>query len=376
MKMTAATEQRDGLHDRVRAFIDESARGAQPSEGFDALALAILGYQADRVPAYARLLAAAGVDPRRVESPRALPAMPTEAFRLARIAAHEPACDQVVFRTSGTTGPSRGVHALSTTETYERASLAWGRWALFFDDPKPLTAIVLAPRADPAVSGESSLNFMMQLFASSFATGAHYLQAGARSLIDGEKWQRICASISKAGTPVVIMGTSFAFVHALDALRGARFAFPPGSRAMHTGGFKGRSREVEPDVLQGQMAEAFGLDAKAIVGEYGMTELTSQLYEGTLRAHRGWAAASDQHGVFVPPPWMRVVAVDPDTLRPLAEGEVGILRFEDLANVDSALAVQTADRGRCSGNGVELLGRAAGSPPRGCSLAIEELLSD
>ena len=37
------------------------------------------------------------------------------------------------------------------------------------------------------------------------------------------------------------MGTSFAFVHALDLLAGARFALPPGSRAMHTGGFKGRS---------------------------------------------------------------------------------------------------------------------------------------
>jgi hypothetical protein len=175
--------------------------------------------------------------------------------------------------------------------------------------------------------------------------------------------------------PTIVMGTSFAFVHALEALDGERFELPPESRAMHTGGFKGRSREVAPDVLRNQIAVSFGLDTRAVVGEYGMTELSSQLYEGTLRARAGFSVPSAAHGLFVPPPWLRVVAVDPETLAPLAPGETGILRFEDLANVDGAVAVQTADRGRCAGGSVELFGRAPGAPPRGCSLAIEELLA-
>jgi hypothetical protein len=78
--------------------------------------------------------------------------------------------------------------------------------------------------------------------------------------------------------------------------------------------------------------------------------------------------------VFVAPPWLRVAAAHPDTLEPLPEGETGILRFEDLANVDSALIVQTADRGRCRASTVELLGRAPGAVPRGCSLTVEELM--
>ena len=82
---------------------------------------------------------------------------------------------------------------------------------------------------------------------------------------------------------------------------------------------------------------------------------------------------SAEHGVFVPPPWLRVVAVDPDTLVPLASGQTGILRFEDLANVDGAIAIQTADLGRAGPRGVEWLGRVTGAPPRGCSLAIDEL---
>ena len=146
---------------------------------------------------------------------------------------------------------------------------------------------------------------------------------------------------------------------------------------MHTGGFKGRSREVAPGELRRAISEAFGLPDGAIVGEYGMTELSSQLYEGCLRKHLGFEAPSIAHGVFCPPPWLRVVAVDSATLLAVGDGEPGLLRFEDLANVDSALVVQTADRGRIvSGGCVELLGRATGAPDRGCSLAADDLLAN
>src|SRR5690606_24122576 len=100
---------------------------------------------------------------------------------------------------------------------------------------------------------------------------------------------------------------------------------------------------------------------------YGMTELSSQLYDG--RRVEGCAAP----GLFRPPPWMRVVAVDPETHEALPDGREGLARFIDLANVDSALVVQTSDRVRVTSDGVALLGRAAGAEPRGCSLTIEEL---
>ena len=368
--MNRAAQERLRLHGRVRGFIEESARGGETSDDFETLACAIACYQADHVPAYARLLAAERVHPRSVTSVRALPAVPTDAFRLARIAAHAPSDDAAIFRTSGTTGAARGEHPLSTTETYECAALAWGRWALFFDAPPALTAITLG-----AGPGDSSLGFMLGLFADRFAVRAHRTTAVRGAPIDGADLAAVCDAASRADAPVIVMGTSFAFVHALDALGGARFTLPPGSRAMHTGGYKGRSREVAPDALRMDIAATFGLDTDAVVGEYGMTELSSQLYEGTLRSRRGLSAPSSQHGFFVPPPWLRVVATDPDTLEPLGPSEPGILRFEDLANVDSAIAVQTADLGRCSGGAVELLGRAPGAPPRGCSLAIEELLA-
>lgn len=102
-----------------------------------------------------------------------------------------------------------------------------------------------------------------------------------------------------------------------------------------------------------------------------MTELSSQLYGRSLitgfeeTPERLWA-----------PPWMRITAVDPVTLMPVPEGEVGILRVDDLANLDSCMSIQTADFGRVFADAsVVLLGRDPTSTPRGCSLAIEEALT-
>jgi len=364
--------ERQELHGLVQAFIERTSAGQEPDISFERLALAILRYQAKHVPAYARLCAAAGGHPNDARDPRELPAMPTDAFRLARIAAHEPADDAVVFRTSGTTGGARGEHALTTTLTYERGALAWGRWALFFDESVRRSAIVLGPRFDDA--RESSLYFMIQLFAERCAEDSVFLQAGPDAPIGADALAAAAAAAARRKNPAILLGTSFAFVHALDALAGRTLPLPPGSAAMHTGGFKGRSREVAPAELRASIARTFGLDEAAVVGEYGMTELSSQLYEGTLRARAGLVAPAARHGIFVPPPWLRVAPVDGETLLPVPPGEIGILRFEDLANVDGALAIQTADRGRLVQGGVELLGRSSGAPVRGCSLLVPEVL--
>jgi hypothetical protein len=68
------------------------------------------------------------------------------------------------------------------------------------------------------------------------------------------------------------------------------------------------------------------------------------------------------------------VAVDPESLRPLPHGAVGLLLHVDLANLDSVLAVLTDDLGRLTPQGLHLLGRASGAEARGCSLAAEELM--
>ena len=60
--------------------------------------------------------------------------------------------------------------------------------------------------------------------------------------------------------------------------------------------------------------------------------------------------------------------ISPETGREVGEGETGLIRLFDLANVYSVMAIQTEDLGARHGSGFELLGRAAISEPRGCSL--------
>ena len=66
-------------------------------------------------------------------------------------------------------------------------------------------------------------------------------------------------------------------------------------------------------------ARLFGVGERSVVSEYGMTELSSQFYGGTLRGM--------PPGVYVEPPWARVVPVDPLTLAPVPLGDIGIARI-------------------------------------------------
>lgn len=364
MAPEAMLAESDALHGRVQRFARASLSGGA-HEGFDTLALDIARFQARHVAPVGRLCAARGVDLGAAREAGSIPAVPTDVFRLVRVAAHPPDLDVRVFATSGTTAGARGRHALRTTATYELVALAWGRTHLLVAPP-PQRAIVLAPA--PERAADSSLGFMIELFARAVGGAAswHVGEAG----VDVASVARACADARAAGEPTLVLGTSFAFVHLADARGDRDLSLPAGSRAMQTGGFKGRSRQLDPEAMRTLVARLFGLSEEAVVGEYGMTELSSQLYEETLRRRGGPAA----RGVYQPPPWLRVVAVDAATLEPLPAGVVGLGRFVDLANVDSAVAIQTADRVRVStGGGVELFGREPGATPRGCSLAVEEI---
>jgi hypothetical protein len=170
--------------------------------------------------------------------------------------------------------------------------------------------------------------------------------------------------------PVLVLATSFALVALIDACGGERVPLPEGSAVMHTGGYKGRSRVLEPEHLRASVAELFGISQAEIVAEYGMTELSSQLYEGT----RPGAALSGPRWTLLEPPWLRVTPLDPVSLSRVPDGQAGLASFLDLANVDSAVSILTRDLVRRNAHGIELIGRATGAPPRGCSLAVEALL--
>ena len=168
--------------------------------------------------------------------------------------------------------------------------------------------------------------------------------------------------------PLLVLGTAFSFVHLLDELTAgnARLQLPPGSRVMETGGYKGRSRTLPKAELHALITERLGVPASHIVCEYGMSELSSQAYD--MASLKSDVQSEKSERIFHFPPWARVQIISPETGREVGEGETGLLRVFDLANVFSVLAIQAEDLAVRCGDGFELIGRAQLAEPRGCSL--------
>ena len=164
--------------------------------------------------------------------------------------------------------------------------------------------------------------------------------------------------------PVTLLGTAFSFIHLLDFIVGKNlhFKLPPGSRVLETGGYKGRSRELPKTELHALVTERLGIPPSHIICEYGMSELSSQAYDRTA------GVPTIPQSRFRFPPWARVQIISPETGREVGEGETGLIRVFDLANVWSVMAIQTEDLGVRRGDGFELMSRAKAVEPRGCSL--------
>ncbi|MGD0676742.1 MAG: acyl-protein synthetase, partial [Polyangiaceae bacterium] len=339
------------LHVRARAVIHAFERREPSPEPFDALAIDLARFQALHVPGYGRLCAARGVDLHRLTRATEAPAVPTDAFKLASVFAFPYADAAARFLTSGTTIGARGTHAMRDIATYEAAARAFGRVMLAVESRAGASVLVVGPSAREAP--DSSLAHMCSLFVRSFdgtddGGGSFFVRNGELD-VDGLRARILSLQPTR---PAVVLATSFALVHLVDALGDELLPLPLASRVMQTGGYKGKSREVAPEALRRSVARAFCVDERAVVGEYGMTEISSQFWEATA------ADRSAAPGVYREPPWARVVAVDATSLEPLPDGSVGIARIEDLANVDSAWAVLTRDRVRRVAGGFEVLGRA------------------
>jgi hypothetical protein len=346
----------------VLDWIGEGALAPTDEERFGSLALELFAYQHRHNAAYRRLCEAYRVEPATVRSWEEIPAVPTGAFKEARLATFPEDQEVRTFRTSGSTTDLRGELHLDTLEVYE-ASLLATLSAYVCPEGNPIRFAVLAPSG--AEVPDSSLSHMFDVAVRALGTPESRFYVSA----DGWDPEALIADLRRAREPVALVGTAFALVHLLDVLteRGSSLVLPEGSRVMETGGFKGRSREVSREELHGGIENQLGVPQTRIVNQYGMCELASQFYEPTLRTGR--PARTKRV-----PPWVRTRVVDPGTLDEVPQGSVGILVHYDLANTGSVVAVQTSDLGCWVGDGFEVVGRAPGAEARGCSIAAELLL--
>lgn len=351
------------LHERVRRF----ALG-QSSESFTELAWDIACFQRQAIACTRTLWGLTPFAPLGAgEGPLDLiPAVPVEALRSRNVFAFDIASAAAVFHTSGTTSAETGRHLFRTTRSYEAITLTTGRAQLLPHTQSPLVAALL-PFAPPGT--HSSLSFMAQRFMDEFdapgtaTNGARWLVEDAG--IDVKGLALLVDQAEREGRPMLLLATSFALLALLEGLH-APLPLPAGSVVMPTGGFKGRARAVDPEWLRQETQRKLG--PVTVVHEYGMTELSSQLYERTA------SQPGAEPGIYYEASTIAVIPVDPVTLRAVPDGQVGLASFVDLGNVDSAVRILTQDRVVRENGGIRLLGRSEQAPLRGCALAAESLV--
>lgn len=341
---------------------------------FDRFAQAVFAYQYQHNAPYAAYCRRRSRTPEDVVHWTSVPAVPTAAFKEVALVAGDPRDAEAVFITSGTTrgAEKRGTHYLLDLSTYHLSLIPNFAGHLLPDNAEMPLLSLIPPVRELA---NSSLAHMVGVLIDRLGSPGSGYYATARGGVDYAGLEAHLQEADETGVPVCLLGTSFAFVRWLDRLRerGDRFQLPPGSRLMDTGGYKGKTREVPPEELLRGYVELLGLDPRYCINEYGMTELCSQFYDRTLRE----ALVQGVSGVRrkAPPPWVRTRVVDPETLEPVKYGQTGLLQHFDLANLGSVMAIQTEDLGREADGGFLVLGRPAGAAPRGCSIALDELLS-
>lgn len=343
-----------------------------PEPSFNSLACRVFAHNFEAVPAYRAYCQARRATPETVTDWIQIPPVPTAAFReLTLRDVNAGPCR--VFRTSGTSRGSerRGEHHVADLGLYRASLRATFEAFLLPDGARPRCVSLGVPTAQ---APDSSLSFMLSDVLAAFGDDRTLIAVHT----SGIEYGMLAEAMEHAAArqePVLLLGTSAAFIHWLEhlAAAGTTFQLPYGSRLMDTGGYKGRGKQVEPEALRSAYGERLGLPSWACVNEYGMTELLSQYYDAGLRDHlRHSPGPPRKRG----PGWLRSVAVEPESLEPLPPGETGLLRHVDLANLHSVAAIQTEDLGRVDAHGLTLEGRATGAPPRGCSIAMDLLLDN
>jgi hypothetical protein len=318
---------------------------------FDALALDVFRFQAEKNPLYQQYVQLSGVSPEKITHWTQIPFLPIELFKNHQVlTGSEPVLFS--FESSGTTGQIPSKHPVCDPGFYQEISkIAFER------EYGPLSDYhIFALLPSYLERSTSSLVFMMDHFikeSNSDLSGFYLNQY--ESLVEA---LRVSLATDKK---VWLMGVTFGLLDLVDSGIDLSFLQEHKDRliVMETGGMKGRREEWIRDKVHAYLQEKMGLDS--IASEYGMTELFSQGY-------------AKSQGIFTPAYTMRVClreVSDPFALVTQAH-KTGGIKIADLGNIDSCAFIETRDLGSLEEDGVrfKVLGRFDNSEMRGCSLMV------
>lgn len=299
----------------------------------DRLAVTLYAYQYQQLAALRVLSAWAGKTPDEARGWRDLPLVPVQANRTVALFCGGDAVRE--FRTAGTTGTTTGVVRLTVEGCTLAVTATVAEAATFLVEPgrrQRVLGLTPAPQFVPTLSPVMALDRVLKELG---APGSRFL--GSDAGVDRGELVEELRSSESAGPPLVLVGYAPELIETLDGLAAGRVRvrLPEGSRVAVIG--------VAPARLGGnaglvRAAEAvLGVREADVVDIYFLTEMATPLFD------RGGAEGGGR--VKVLPPWVRAVAVDPETLTPLGPGEVGLLGFVDLASLDRPASILTDDLG-------------------------------
>ena len=309
-------------------------------EDFERVALEVFAFQYENCVIYRKY-----VDLLDRKSPTCIeeiPFLPIEFFKSQEVLSIPKSGKETLFLSSGTGMIGRSKHLVSNVSIYEASF--FNAYQLLFGNPKEQVILALLPNY--LEQGNSSLIYMV-----SSLIEASKNELSGFLLNEFEEIKKRYEAAINSGKEVVIFGVSYALLDLAEQ----KMDFSQ-AKIIETGGMKGRRKELTKAELHAVLVEGLGVDF--VSSEYGMTELLSQAY-------------SLKNGVFVCPPWMKVLFRDVyDPLTLVSSEKSGGINVIDLANINSCSFIQTQDLGRKTSEGFVIEGRIDLADIRGCNLMV------
>ena len=271
-----------------------------------------------------------------------IPFLPIEFFKSQEVLSIPKSGKETLFLSSGTGMIGRSKHLVSNVSVYKESFFK--AYCLLFGQPAEQVILALLPSY--VEQENSSLVYMVnELIAATKSELSGFL------LDDYQEVEKRYQEAINSGKEVVIFGVSYALLDLAEQKMNLSKA-----KIIETGGMKGRRKELSKAELHAVLCKGLGVDF--VSSEYGMTELLSQAY-------------SLKNGVFVCPPWMKVLFRDVyDPLTLISGEKSGGINVIDLANINSCSFIQTQDLGQKTENGFVLDGRIDLADIRGCNLMV------
>jgi hypothetical protein len=356
----SAADERRRLTDEVLGYIEAGVDAEVPD--FDGACLRMFALHYEVNPIFREFCDAKRVRPGAVSRWQDVPMVYNDVFKTHLVASFP--LEQAVMGclTGGTTSlTQRG--RIFRDEGGKRLVFGANRQMthsyLFpdFEAGRRCRILILAP--SPELAPSMGMAIGMDQTRRAFGTPDSAFLLG-KSGVDVDSLLRALRESEASGVPVALIGATAAYVYFFQACRRKRWSFrlPPGSRICDGGGYRGRFGVVTRDDYYAMVEEILGIPGSHCVNVLGEAETATNLFDDALRRHaKGLPPRKRTRPV---PPWSRVLAMSIDGLKPLPDGEVGLLAHWDLANVPTVLAVLTDNLGYTTdgGRGCEMVGRA------------------